>query len=750
MKKPFGIDIGSTYSKIAIYNVQRGPRMVKDKYARSAIPSIVSYSDRDHILQGSNAETCIKRNSSSTIYDTKRMIGQRYSSNIINSMKNNWSFKVEKDEKDDGILIDIPTQHKKLRPYEVTAELLKYLITIGNYTLPKKLQNRNAVITVPANFSEVQREEIIKAAELAEITTLRLLSEPTAVGIACAYIYDLFSGNDSSTVLIYDFGGYALNVTLLKVDKNNQKNNFVFMIKAFECDTHLGGHDFDEVLLNYIIEKFKLDKNNHNLMETARKSIINAKIVLSVQEKALIMIEYNDDVICDMVITRNDFEKISQHLIQRCLLPVQRLLKNNNIEKSVVDNIILSGGSSRLPFVNKILAEYFEKEPFCGIDPQESVALGASIFAYKIMNNKNSIDEDRRDDIIEQKQVNDNDEINKLKEENTALNCKVQQLEEKVKKLTNESKTYKNYFWSMKEKSSELTFYDQNEYEDVSIIGEGATLSVKIVHKKEKYAKKELLLFDHKSMQRFLGECEILFILRHPCIIRVYGFNYGDATHKPSIILSLEPKSLETAIKNKELNFEEKNRITVELVLGMRYIHRHRFMHRDLKPLNILLSKNNHVRITDFGLAKEEDLSTSQTKGVGTLLFMAPERFNTEEEEENGTRYTNKVDVYSFGIILIFIVNDKYPTFNLKKVVTGVLPKLPENISKWVRELIISCLSFEPGNRPSFAEIFEIMKKNNFDLFSDNDDQKKLVKLKTKQNIEARIMKIEAFEFQHQ
>ena len=122
------------------------------------------------------------------------MIGQRYSSNIINSMKNNWSFKVEKDEKDDGILIDIPTQHKKLRPYEVTAELLKYLITIGNYTLLKKLQNRNAVITVPASFSEVQREEIIKAAELAEITTLRLLSEPTAVGIACAYKDSVKSG----------------------------------------------------------------------------------------------------------------------------------------------------------------------------------------------------------------------------------------------------------------------------------------------------------------------------------------------------------------------------------------------------------------------------------------------------------------------------------------------------------------------------------------------------------------------------
>ena len=220
------------------------------------------------------------------------------------------------------------------------------------------------------------------------------------------------------------------------------------------------------------------------------------------------------------------------------------------------------------------------------------------------------------------KQVKDSNEINKIKEENTSLRKENQKLKEKVK-------TYEKYLSSLKEKTNELTFFDQEEYEEEKVIGEGTTSKVKIVHKKEqeKYAKKELLLLDHKSVQRFLCECEILFKLRHPCIIRVYGFNNGDKTHRPSIILSLEPKSLETAINNKELNEEEKNRITVELVLGMRYIHKFKIMHRDLKPLNILLSKNKHVRITDFGLAKLEELSTSQSKGIGTLRFMAPELF---------------------------------------------------------------------------------------------------------------------------
>ena len=310
--------------------------------------------------------------------------------------------------------------------------------------------------------------------------------------------------------------------------------------------------------------------------------------------------------------------------------------------------------------------------------------------------------------------------------------------------MAEKTETYKMFLLSLTEKPSDIKFIDINEYEEESVIGEGATSKVKIVHKKERYAMKELLLFDHKSMQRFLGECEILFNLRHPCIIRVYGFSNGDKAHKPSIILSLEPKSLESAINNEELDEEQKNRIIVELVLGMRYIHKFKIMHRDLKPLNILLSKNNHVRIADFGLATEEDFEVTQTKGVGTLLFMAPEIF--DDENENG--YTIKVDVYSFGVILIFIVTGKYPS---KSIIRGVFPRLPKKIPEWVRELITNCLSNNPENRPSFAEIFEIVKANNFDFFSDSKD-KELTRDQQgmKKRIEARITKIEAFEFQHQ
>ena len=148
------------------------------------------------------------------------------------------------------------------------------------------------------------------------------------------------------------------------------------------------------------------------------------------------------------------------------------------------------------------------------------------------------------------------------------------------------------------------------------MIGEGGTSTVKRVLKKERYAKKELKEFSHKKLQRFLSEGEILSELHHPCIIDIQGVNFGDDSHPPSIILTLEPKSLESSISNKELQEELKNKITVEIVLGMRYIHKRNFMHRDLKPPNILLSKDNQVRISDFGLAKIDDLNVTQTKNV--------------------------------------------------------------------------------------------------------------------------------------
>jgi len=382
-------------------------------------------------------------------------------------------------------------------------------------------------------------------------------------------------------------------------------------------------------------------------------------------------------------------------------------VENKEARKQIEENLILKEENSRLKVENKEARKQIE----------ENSILKGKDSRLKV----------------------ENKEARKQMEENSTLREEVQRLKEKINEITEEKERYLSYLSSMKEKTRELTFFDFSEYEEETNIGEGPTSKVKIVHKKEteKYVMKELLLFDHKSMQRFLSESELLFKLRHPSIIRVYGFSYGDKTHRPTIIMSHEPTSLEESMKDEELNEEEKNRIVVELVLGMRYIHKHKIIHRDLKPKNILLSKNKHVRITDFGLAKEEDFEMSQTKRFDTTFFMAPELSDDE------SKYNNKVDVYSFGVILIFILTGKYPSNALLK---GDLPKLPKDTPEWVCEMIINCLSPKPAKRPSFAEIFEIMEENNYDLFRDSKDEN----LSRKQRIERRINKIEGFEFQHQ
>ena len=271
----------------------------------------------------------------------------------------------------------------------------------------------------------------------------------------------------------------------------------------------------------------------------------------------------------------------------------------------------------------------------------------------------------------------------------------------------------------------------------------------------EKFAKKELREFSGKNLQRFVGEGEILFSLPHPCIVFIVGVNYGDESHPPSLILRLEPTSLEAAIASGELDALQKNRAAVEVVLAMRYVHKRGFMHRDLKPSNILLSKKRHARVSDFGLARMEDIESSQSKGVGTLRFMAPELLADDDENEGGenggARYSGKVDVYSFGVVLIYIVTGSYPKFNMRSVVNGVPPKLPADVAAWVRDLILRCLSLAPGSRPSFAEIFEVMKANNYDMFADSRGKKLTSKQQhMKDEIGARVLKIEAFEYQHQ
>lgn len=217
-----------------------------------------------------------------------------------------------------------------------------------------------------------------------------------------------------------------------------------------------------------------------------------------------------------------------------------------------------------------------------------------------------------------------------MNQENEALILKNRQLNDEIYPLKKENiekkeeiSRLKSLLLTSKKKPNEIEILDINDYKEGEFIGEEATSIVRILIKSEneKFAKKELKGFTQKVLQQFLTEGDNLFKNRHPYIIRIIYVNYGDDTHAPWILLKLEPTSLEKAILNNELDENEKNRFTAELVLGMRYIHSRNFMYRNLKLSNILLSKNRHVRISDFGPPEVDELEASESKNIGILRF---------------------------------------------------------------------------------------------------------------------------------
>ena len=335
-----------------------------------------------------------------------------------------------------------------------------------------------------------------------------------------------------------------------------------------------------------------------------------------------------------------------------------------------------------------------------------------------------------------------------LKKENQSLRKENAEQRNIILRQYEEISLLKRFLSAMKNDEKNIEIYNIDDYEELPDITK-SRIKIVVKKKQEKYVKKEFENFTREIFQQIVSKCDILLKYHHPCIIRIHCINYGDEKHPPSMILSREPKSLESAIHNKELSPEQKNILAIEIVLGMRYIHKQKLIHRNLKPSNILLSKKMHARISDFCLLLDENLEADMNKNIAAMRFMAPELFKKIESPTTYV-YTNKVDIYSFGIILIYIITEQYPKVNIKNVINGVLPTLPSTIPNWVCELIFSCLSLLPENRPSFAEIFEIMKLNNYDMFRDKDQKSTAKKQEMNKLIEARILKIEAFEYQHQ
>ena len=376
--RAFGIDLGTTYSSIALCHDRNRLDVYRNKSNATDIPSIAHYEGGKFSI-GTAAEAYLIRDPESTIFDTKRMIGRPVGDKGIEEARSRWPFKVESNAEGNPVIV-IPSG-PKIEPYKVSGEILKHLADIANSHLEKPISD--CVVTVPANFTNAQKEDTLKAAKYAGLKVLELVPEPTAAAIAFGILSTEQSTGTSETILVFDFGGGTLDVSVL------QRRGEHFDVKAVAGDTMLGGRDIDDCLLDYIIKREHLEsvQTQPRTIGRIRKAVVEAKIQLSDSgDKGLVLVENvdgNNDLDC--WITRVQFDNACRRVFDRITYPVQEALELAGIDKGKVDKILLVGGSSRIPKVKEVIESFFlGKRAFHGVDPSQAVVRGAAFYAGKL------------------------------------------------------------------------------------------------------------------------------------------------------------------------------------------------------------------------------------------------------------------------------------------------------------------------------------------------------------------------------
>jgi heat shock protein 5 len=369
-----GIDLGTTYSCVGAYKNGRIEIIANDQGNRIT-PSYVAFMDNGDRLVGDAAKNQATINPENTIFDVKRLIGRKYSDKSVQADKKLVPYSIVAG-KGDKPVIEVTQNGEKRRfaPEEISAMVLQKMKQTAEDFLGTEVEN--AIVTVPAYFTVAQRQATTDAGTIAGLKVESILNEPTAAALA----YGLDKTGPESNVLVFDLGGGTFDVTLLTMDDG------VFDVLATHGDTHLGGEDFDQRVMQYFI-KMMVQKSGVDIsgdkraLQKLRKEVERVKRALSSQQQARIDIEnLVDGFDLSETLTRARFEELNNDLFKKTLGPVQRVLEDSGISKSEVDEIVLVGGSTRIPRVQALISEFFGgKELAKGINPDEAVAYGAAV-----------------------------------------------------------------------------------------------------------------------------------------------------------------------------------------------------------------------------------------------------------------------------------------------------------------------------------------------------------------------------------
>ena len=367
-----GIDLGTTYSCVGIFR-KGAVEIIANDQGNRITPSWVAFTETERLI-GEAAKNQAPLNPENTVFDAKRLIGRSWDDPEVQRDKKLFPFKLIPREGKPYIQVQYLGETKVFSPEEISAMILTKMRQTAEDYLGKKVTH--AVVTVPAYFNDAQRQATKDAGTISGLTVLRILNEPTAAAIA----YGLEEKGGEKNILVFDLGGGTFDVSLLTIDSG------VFEVVATSGDTHLGGEDFDHRVMEYILKQFKIKtkkdaSKDQRSIGKLKREVERAKRTLSTAHSARIEIEnfYDGEDLIE-TLTRAKFEDLNIDLFKKTIGPVQKVLDDSKLKKHEIDEIVLVGGSTRIPKVQQLLKDFFNgKEPNRGINPDEAVAYGAAV-----------------------------------------------------------------------------------------------------------------------------------------------------------------------------------------------------------------------------------------------------------------------------------------------------------------------------------------------------------------------------------